>query len=56
MVLTQEKFIQMLRRCFEENYYICPHSKAILPKVRLADPRRKASTERAVAAMPRINN
>jgi|GEM_PF-1936525 len=45
MVITQEQLVQMIRKCFEENFYICPYSKAILLNNRLPDPKHKSKVE-----------
>ncbi|GAA0856611.1 hypothetical protein GCM10009114_19240 [Aliiglaciecola litoralis] len=56
MVLTKEEFIEMLRKCFEENYYICPFSRMILPKAEQAHARPKQPNTRVSEAISRINN
>ncbi|MCP3850420.1 MAG: hypothetical protein GY694_09320 [Gammaproteobacteria bacterium] len=56
MVLTREEFIEMLRKCFEEHYYICPFSRMILPKAGQAHARPKQPNTRVTEALPKINN
>ena len=55
-MLTKEESTEMLRKCFEENYYICQFSRVILPKAGLARVRPKQPCVRVTEAIPRIND